>query len=130
MIRKLQRLGRPDALEPDPELTAALAALDPSSRDPDYWPRFRWWVESRGRPALARRRRAVPPTPGDLIESWAKALFPAAALVTALAGMMLLGDRAPTGPSPAVASELRLDEVEGAPVPIDAAALTFAAEVF
>ncbi len=115
----------------DRELRAALSVLDPESRDPNYWLRFRWWVMSGAAGELARRRQAVSLTVGDVLESWARALLPTAALVAAVASMLLLRAEEPSNDfQPLVVEELLLSEVGGGVVPIDASALTFAAEIF
>jgi hypothetical protein len=131
MIRRIHELDGAADEGRDSELEVALSALDPASRDPNYWFRFRWWVMSGAGMELARRRRQLRPTVGDVLESWARALVPTAALVAAFAAMLLVSEE-PTGELPAVvvAEELLLSEVEGNTVPIDASALTFAAEVF
>lgn len=130
MIRRIHGFAGVEDIEPDAELESALAALDPASSDPNYWLRFRWWVVSGAARELARRRREVSLTVGDVLESWARALVPTAALVAALAGMLLLrGEQAAEGP-PVVVDELLLSEVEGDMVPIDVSAMTFAAEIF
>ena len=64
---------------------AALAVLDPASHDPNYWFRFRSWVMSGAARELSRRRLVARLTVGDVLESWARALVPTAALVAALA---------------------------------------------
>lgn len=114
----------------DSELEAALSALDPASRDPNYWFRFRWWVMSGAAMELARRRREVRLTVGDVLESWARALLPTAAFVAAVAGMLLLHHESTADWQSAGAGELLLSEVEGNTVQIDPSSLTFAAEVF
>lgn len=132
MIRTIHEFdggGEDAALDPD--LHAALTVMDPASRDPNYWLRFRWWVMSGASAELARRRRAVQLTVGDVLHSWARALLPTAALVAAVAGMLLL--RAQDQPAefpPIVVEELLLSEVEGNAIPIDVSAMSFAAEIF
>ncbi|MGD2044981.1 MAG: hypothetical protein PVJ80_06090 [Gemmatimonadota bacterium] len=130
MIRRIHELDGAADEGRDPELESALSALDPASRDPNYWFRFRWWVLNGAGMELARRRREVRLTVGDVLESWARALVPTAALVAALAGLLLVHEDAPAEWHPAVAEEVLLSEVEGNPVQIDPTALTFAAEVF
>ena len=115
----------------DPELRAALSVLDPESHDPNYWLRFRWWVLSGAAAELARRRQAVRLTVGDVLESWARALLPTAALVAAVASMLVLRSEEPASDfQPLVVDEFLLSEVGGDVVPLDASALTFAAEIF
>ena len=130
MIRRIHEFDGAADEGRDLELESALSALDPASRDPNYWFRFRWWVMSGAAMELSRRRREVHLTVGDVLESWARALVPTAALVAALAGLLLMHEDAPSEWHPAVAEELLLSEVEGNTVQIDPTALTFAAEVF
>lgn len=129
MIRRIGDFDEAD-LERDPELMAALATLDPASHDPNYWLRFRWWVMSSAAAELSRRRLAVRLTVGDVVESWARALVPTAALVAALAGMLLLRSEPASEWPPIAVEELLLTEVDGGPVPYEVAGLTFAAEIF
>lgn len=130
MIRRIHELEGTEDAGRDPELAVALSMLDPAGRDPNYWLRFRWWVMSGAARELARRRRDVRLTVGDVLESWARALLPTAALVAALAGMLVLSSEPPAEWTGVAVDELLLSEVEGTAVPIDASALTFAAEVF
>lgn len=130
MIRRIHELDGAADEGRDLELESALSALDPASRDPNYWYRFRWWVMSGAGMELARRRRDVRLTVGDVLESWARALVPTAALVAALASLLLMHEDAPSEWHPVAAEELLLSEVEGNTVQIDPSALTFAAEVF
>ena len=127
------RMGDLDAMvEPgrDPEITAALAALDPASGDPNYWFRFRSWVMSSAARELSRRRLVERLTIGDVLESWARALVPTAALVAALAGLLLLRGE-PVGDLPPIGvEELLVSEIEGSTIPARIANVTFAAEVF
>lgn len=130
MIRRIHDYEELDEIGYDAELSRSLSSLDPVSRDPNYWLRFRWWVVSAATAELARRRRQARLTVGDVVESWARALVPTAALVAALAGMLLMRSQ-PTVEWPAISVEdLMLSEVEGNAIPIDVAALTFAAEIF
>jgi hypothetical protein len=130
----IRRIGDIEDLEEevgaDAELSSALASLDPASRDPNYWLRFRWWVMSAAGPELARRRREGLLTIGEVVESWARALVPTAALVAALAGLLLLRSEAAVDWPPIGVEEVLLSEVEGNTIPIDVASLTFAAEIF
>jgi len=114
----------------DHEIAAALAALDPASGDPHYWLRFRSWVMSSAARELSRRRLVVRLTIGDVLESWARALVPIAALFAALAGLLLLRDD-PVGDLPPIGvEELLVSELEGSTIPARIANVTFAAEVF
>jgi len=114
----------------DPELAAALAVLDPASGDPNYWFRFGSWVLSGAARELSRRRLGARLTVGDVLESWARALVPTAALVAALAAMLLLrGD--PVGEAlPIGVEELLVSEIEGSTIPARLSNVTFAAEGF
>jgi hypothetical protein len=130
MIRRIHDYEELEEAGHDAELSRALASLDPVSRDPNYWLRFRWWVVSAATAELARRRRQARLTVGDVVESWARALVPTAALVAALAGMLLMRSQPPVEWPPISVEDLMLSEVEGNAIPIDVAALTFAAEIF
>lgn len=130
MIRRIYEFDDGDRLERDPELSATLSMLDPASRDPNYWLRFRWWVMSGAAAELARRRRDARLTVSDVLGSWARALVPTFALAAALAGLLLLKGEPPVEASPVGGQELLLSEVEGNRVPIDVSGLTFAAEIF
>lgn len=131
MIRRIHEFDETGDLGCDPELAAALSVMDPASRDPNYWLRFRWWVMSGAARELGRRRMAVRLTVGDVLESWARALVPTAALVAVLAGMLLLRNEPVANDWPPIGvEELLLSEVEGNTVPIDVSGLTFAAEIF
>jgi hypothetical protein len=131
MIRGIYEHDGAEEAAVDAELRAALSALDPATRDPNYWLRFQWWVMSGAAAELSRRRRAVRLTVGDVLESWSRALVPTAALVAALAAMLLLRDEPPAAEfRPVVFEQLLVSEVEGNAVPMDVAAMTFAAEIF
>lgn len=131
MIRDIHEFDGEGDVGHDAHLHTALSVLDPASRDPNYWLRFRWWVMSGAASELARRRRAVRLTVGDVLQSWARTLLPTAALVAAIAAMLLVRAAERTsGPPAFVVEELVLDEVQGATIPIDVSALTFAAEIF
>ena len=130
MMREIHESGD-EFLGIDPEIGAVLSELDPARRDSNYWLRFRWWVVSGAAAELARRRRAARLTVGDVLESWARTLVPTAALVVAVACMLLFSEDESAGDfPPLVVEELVVNEVEGAVVPLDAAALTFASEIF
>lgn len=130
MIRRIHDFDELEESGRDAELSLALSSLDPVSRDPNYWLRFRWWVVSAAAAELARRRRQASLTVGDVLESWARALVPTAALVAALAGLLLMRSQAPVEWPPISVEDLMLSEVEGNAIPIDVAALTFTAEIF
>lgn len=130
MIRRIHDYDELEESGRDAEFSWALSSLDPASRDPNYWLRFRWWVVSAAAAELARRRRQARLTVGDVLESWARALVPTAALVAALAGMLLMRSQTPVEWPPISVEDLMLSEVEGNAIPIDVAALTFAAEIF
>lgn len=130
MIRTIHDYDELEETGRDAALSAALSSLDPAKRDANYWFRFRWWVVSAAAAELARRRREVALTVGDVLESWARALVPTAALVAALAGLLLMRGQPPVDWPPISVEELMLSEVEGNAIPIDVASLTFAAEIF
>ena len=130
MMRRVHDFDPSEDLLGDPELEAALALLDPASRDANYWLRFRFWVMSGAARELSRRRLVPRLTVGDVLESWARALIPTAALVAAMAGMLLLRDE-PVGDLPPIGvEELLVSEIEGGTIPARIANITFAAEVF
>jgi hypothetical protein len=129
-MHRIHEFEATEDLDRDPELAAALAVLDPVSRDPNYWFRFRSWVMSGAAGELARRRLVERLTIGDVLESWARALMPTAALVAVLAGLLLLRDE-PTGDlQPIGVEELLVSEVEGGTIPARIANVTFALEEF
>jgi len=130
MIRRIHDYETLEESGGDAELTRALSSLDPVNRDPNYWLRFRWWVVTAAAAELGRRRRQARLTVGDVLESWARALVPTAALVAALAGMLLMRSQPTVEWPPISVEDLMLSEVEGNAIPIDVAALTFAAEIF
>ncbi|CAN5736127.1 hypothetical protein BH23GEM11_BH23GEM11_15670 [soil metagenome] len=66
-----------------------LEALDPASREPEYWARFHEAVLRSASPELARRR-AMPQTISGVLLSWSRALVPAAAAAAAIAGLLLM----------------------------------------
>ncbi len=121
-----------EAVTMDPEISRALAAVDPASMDPNYWFRFGAWIVENATPELARRRLAAELTVGDVMTSWARVVMPTAILAAALAALMLLrGESIPT--QPLGVEELLVAEVDGQTIPaaLDApSALAFAAEIF
>lgn len=82
--------GRTDELGRDLVIAEALEELDPASRDPNYWFRFRGWVMADAARELARRRLMAELTVGDVLTSWGRAVVPTALLAAALAGIALL----------------------------------------
>jgi hypothetical protein len=130
MMRRVHDFDANEDLPGDPELAAALALLDPASRDANYWLRFRFWVMSGAARELSRRRLVARLTVGDVLESWARTLIPTAALVAAMAGLLLLRDE-PVGDLPPIGvEELLVSEIEGSTIPARIANITFAAEIF
>ena len=99
---------------PDPELTAALAALDPASDEPDYWPRFRTWVMTEAATELVRRRMMVEVTVEDLLASWSRAVLPVA-MAAAVAAIALI--RSPNVDAPAEAKTVGVEELLVVEVP-------------
>lgn len=130
MIRRIDEFDETEALGRDPELAQALSALDPASDDPNYWLRFHWWVMSNAARELARRRLEVRLTVGDVLEDWARALVPTAALVAVLAGLLLLRSEPVRDWPPIGVEELLLNEVEARTAPVDVNSLSFAADIF
>jgi hypothetical protein len=130
MIRIVREFDAPDDLGRDREIASALAVFDPASRDPNYWVRFRSWVMSGAARELARRRVVERLTIGDVIESWARALVPTAALVAALAGLLLLRAEPVDELPPIGVEELLVSEIEGSTIPARIANVTFALEAF
>jgi hypothetical protein len=129
-MRRVHDFDANEDLPGDPELAAALALLDPASRDANYWLRFRFWVMSGAARELSRRRLVARLTVGDVLESWARTLIPTAALVAAMAGLLLLRDE-PVGDLPPIGvEELLVSEIEGSTIPARIANITFAAEIF
>lgn len=130
MMHRIHELEVTDDLGRDPELEAALSVLDPASRDPNYWFRFRSWVMTGAARELSRRRFVARLTVGDVLESWARALVPTAALVAAIAGLLLLRGE-PLGDLPPIGvEELLVSEIEGSTIPERIGNVTFAAEGF
>jgi hypothetical protein len=130
MIRRIQEFDTTDELGPDPEIAAALSMLDPASRDPNYWFRFRSWVMSGAARELSRRRLVDRLTIGDVLEQWAQALVPTAALVAAVAGMLLLRSGSAAELPPIGVEELLVSEIEGSTIPTRIANVSFAVEAF
>lgn len=129
-MRRIHVSDAMEDLDPDPELAAALSVLDPALGDPNYWFRFRSWVMSGAARDLSRRRMAARLTIGDVLESWARALVPTAALVAALAGLLLLQDDQVEDLPPIGVEEMLVSEIEGGTIPARIASVTFAAEGF
>ena len=122
-----------DAAGRDRDLAEALLLLDPASRDPNYWLRFRTWVMNGATLELARRRMMAQLTVGDVVHSWARALVPTALLAAVLAGILLW--RVGSLP-PMTVEELLVSEIQGETIPVMASparsfeAVTFASEAF
>ena len=133
MNREWHDTAETDELGRDIELARALAMIDPASRDPNYWLRFRTWVLNGASLELARRRMMPQVTVGDVMGSWARALVPTALLAAVLAGVVLW--RAGT-PLPVSVEELLVSEIRGETIRVMASsaraaeAVTFAAEAF
>ena len=107
--------------------------IDPASRDPNYWLRFRAWVLTGASRELARRRMMAQLTVGDVVGSWARTLVPTALLAAVLAGVVLWRAGVPL---PVSVEELLVSEIRGETIPVMASperaalAVTFAAEAF
>ncbi len=67
-----------------------LAILDPGLDDPGYWTRFRILVMARADAELSRRRRAAESGVTHFVQSWSRAVLPAAAIAAAIAGVLIL----------------------------------------
>ena len=65
-----------------------LALLDPGLDDPGYWFRFRSLVMARAADELSRRRLAAEMGVAGLLQSWSRAVIPAAAIAAAIAGLL------------------------------------------
>jgi hypothetical protein len=82
----------------DMELASSLKrAVDPGFGDANYWLRFRSRVMGHVAPELARRRRMVDLTVGDVLTSWSRALVPTAIAASLAAALLLVQ----TPPAPA-----------------------------
>lgn len=133
MNREWHDTAEMDDLGRDVELARALAVMDPVSRDPNYWLRFRTWVLDGATRELARRRMMARLTVGDVVGSWARTLVPTALLAAVLAGIVLWRAGAPL---PVSVEELLVSEIRGETIPVMASparaaeAVTFAAEAF
>jgi hypothetical protein len=133
MNREWHDTGETDELGRDVELARALSMIDPASRDPNYWMRFRSWVLSGASRELARRRMMAQLTVGDVVGSWARALVPTALLAAVLAGVLLWRSGMPV---PMSVEELLVSEIEGETIPVLASpartreAVLFAVEAF
>jgi hypothetical protein len=125
-----------DGLGRDMELAAALQSLDPASRDPNYWLRFRSLVTSGAARELARRRLMAQLTVGDVLSSWARTVVPTAVLAAAIASLLLMRASAPPTPQPMGLEELLVSDIPGETVPVllapesNAGVVDFASEIF
>jgi hypothetical protein len=91
-----------DELGPDLELASALQRLvDPTTRDANYWLRFRAWILKRAAPELARRRQ--------MADAWSRALVPTAVAASLVAALLLFQGE-PTPPEVAIGLEELLTE--------------------
>ncbi len=133
MNREWRETGETDELGRDMRIAQALQLIDPSSRDPNYWMRFRSWVMTGAAMELARRRVVARLTVGDVVNSWARALVPTALLAAVLAGVLLWRSGMPV---PMSVEELLVSEIEGETIPVLASparareAVIFAVEAF
>jgi hypothetical protein len=73
----------------DIEPGVPLEALDPATRDPDYWEGFHDAV-LRAASAELSRRRAMPLTISGVLLSWSRTLVPAAAAAAAVAALLMV----------------------------------------
>lgn len=100
----------------DPRLHEILTVLDPSVRDPGYWPRFQETVVRRAAAELARRRALVELSVSELVTSWARTVVPTALLAAAAAGLLLAqpGSMTPgETQAPLTIEEALADGIEG-----------------
>jgi hypothetical protein len=99
-----------DELGPDLELASALQRLvDPTTRDANYWLRFRAWILKRAAPELARRRQMADLTVGEVLTAWSRALVPTAVAASLVAALLLFQGE-PTPPEVAIGLEELLTE--------------------
>lgn len=92
----------------------ALRALDPESRDAGYWSGFRRGVMDRAMGELARRREAVRLTIPGVLSGWSRSLIPVSIAAAAVAGFMVLAERASQpDPPPLALEEILNEETEG-----------------
>jgi len=136
MIKGFRRVSDSDGPGRDMALAEALGTLDPASRDPNYWFRFRGWVMTGASRELARRRLMAELTVGDVLTSWARAVVPAAVLAAALAGVFLMRGGVAPEEHPIGVEELLVLDIPSETVPVllspDAATgvVAFASEIF
>lgn len=106
-----------------PDRRLSLSGLDPGTRNPAYWGWFYRTVMARAGPELARRRGEGTVEVADVVASWSRALVPVALLAAALAGLLLMENRASGPPSrgvlpsPAALEEALLQGVDHRPAP-------------
>ena len=127
--------NRMDGPGVEPGVGSALDVIDPASRDPQYWFRFRGRVLTAAARELARRRLMAELTVAEVMTSWARMVVPTAAVAAAVAGAWLM-----RGPDrievPLGVEELLVSEVPSESVPVllspdeDAGVVAFASEVF
>jgi hypothetical protein len=125
-----------DDFDQDLALAETLSLLDPESRDPSYWLRFRSWVLTGASRELARRRLLAQLTIGDVVQSWARAVVPTAVLTAVLASLLLIRSGFLAPPKPIGVEEMLVSEIEGETLPAMLAPdpatdpVTFASESF
>lgn len=123
---------------PDPVLGGALRAVDPGTRDPTYWFRFRSRVLASAAHELARRRMMVDLTVSDLVVSWARALVPTAMIAAAVAALVLAQGVPGSAVLPLGLEEELAQGLDGMPIPVvltsddqpDAGGVVFASEAY
>lgn len=95
------------------------APLDPGSRDPEYWSRFRRRTTALAEPELERRRQRSYETVSAVVTSWSRTIVPMAAAVAALAALLILVDSSSeaTPSSPAGVQELVESAMTTDPIP-------------
>ncbi len=125
-----------DGLGRDMELAEILTAIDPASRDPNYWLRFRSWVMAAAAPELGRRRLMRELTVGDLLASWARGVVPAAMAAAVIAALVLSRPSVAPTPTAVGVEELLIAGMEEEPIPATLSAgegpsfVAFATETF
>jgi len=115
-----------DGLGRDMELSGKLSALDPAAEDPGYWGRFRASVMSEAARALAQRRLIADLTVADVLQSWSRAVVPAA-LAAAMAGLMLLRTGSTEVPATIEPEAVPVAEIDAPPLLRPDLAVGFAA---
>lgn len=104
--------------ESDSQLRDAMASLDPSAVDSNYWMRFQVTVLSQATRELARRRMVAQVTVAEVLNSWSRTLMPTALLAAAVAGLLLSQAPEEHAPIHAGVEELLVSEIPSETVPL------------